>query len=64
MFLRDRGLRGVQSAISDDHAGLKPAIPEVLPEAIWQRLLRAFPANAPNSRPPKAELAFSIGLCT
>ena len=30
--LRDRGLHGVQVAISDDHAGLRRAIREVLPE--------------------------------
>jgi putative transposase len=35
--LRDRGLHGVQLAISDDHPGLKRAIREVLPEAAWQR---------------------------
>jgi len=35
--LRYRGLRGVQLAISDDHAGLRRAIRAVLPEAVWQR---------------------------
>src|SRR5258708_32005983 len=35
--LKARGLRGVRTAISDDHAGLKRAISEVLPEAAWQR---------------------------
>src|SRR6201988_1826441 len=35
--LRERGLRGVQLTVSDDHAGLKRAIREVLPEAGWQR---------------------------
>lgn len=35
--LRDRGLRGVQLGVSDDHPGLKRAIREVLAEAGWQR---------------------------
>src|SRR5436305_9697103 len=34
--LKQRGLRGVVCVISDDHAGLRKAIPEVLPEASWQ----------------------------
>jgi putative transposase len=35
--LRQRRLRGVQLVVSDDHAGLKKAFPEVLPDATWQR---------------------------
>jgi transposase-like protein len=35
--LRQRGLSGVEFVVSDDHAGLKQAIVEVLPEAAWQR---------------------------
>lgn len=34
--LRDRGLHGVEFVVSDDHAGLKAAILEILPEAAWQ----------------------------
>ena len=52
--LRDRGLRGVQLAISDDHAGLKRAIREVLPEAIWQRCYVHFLRNALDYLPRKA----------
>lgn len=37
LALRDRGLGGVEFVVSDDHAGLKRAIAEVLPEAAWQR---------------------------
>jgi len=37
LALRQRGLRGVELAVSDDHEGLKNAIREVLPEAAWQR---------------------------
>jgi putative transposase len=35
--LRERGLSGVEFVVSDDHAGLRKAIVEVLPEAAWQR---------------------------
>jgi putative transposase len=52
--LRDRGLRGVQLAISDDHAGLKRAIREVLPESVWQRCYVHFLRNALDYLPRKA----------
>jgi putative transposase len=52
--LRDRGLSGVQLAISDDHAGLRRAIREVLPEAIWQRCYVHFLRNALDYLPRKA----------
>jgi putative transposase len=35
--LRERGLSGVEFVGSDDHAGLRQAIREILPEAAWQR---------------------------
>ena len=35
--LKARGLAGVEFVVSDDHEGLKRAIREVLPEAVWQR---------------------------
>ena len=44
--LRQRGLRGVECVISDDQAGLRQAIPEVLPEAKWQRCYVHFLRNA------------------
>jgi putative transposase len=53
--LRDRGLRGVQLAISDDHPGLKRAIREVLPEATWQRCYVHFLGNALDYLPRKAD---------
>ena len=53
--LRDRGLHGVQVAISDDHPGLKRAIREVLPEATWQRCYVHFLRNALDYLPRKAD---------
>jgi putative transposase len=53
--LRDRGLHGVQVAISDDHAGLRRAIREVLPEATWQRCYVHFLRNALDYLPRKAD---------
>src|ERR1700746_990085 len=35
--LKARGLHGVEFGISDDHPGLKKAIPEVLSGVFWQR---------------------------
>jgi transposase-like protein len=44
--LRQRGLRKVECLASDDHAGLKKAIQEFLPEAAWQRCYVHFLRNA------------------
>ena len=54
LSLRQRGLSGVRLAISDDHAGLKRAIAEVLPEACWQRCYVHFLRNALDHLPRKA----------
>lgn len=35
--LRERGLHGVELVVSDDHAGLRRAVSELLTEAAWQR---------------------------
>jgi len=51
--LKERGLHGVQLVVSDDHAGLKRAIGQVLSEACWQRWLRAFFAQC--ARSPAAQ---------
>jgi putative transposase len=51
--LKRRGLRGVIFAVSDDHAGLKRAIREVLPEAYWQRCYVHFLRNALDYLPRK-----------
>ena len=52
--LKSRGLRGVVLAVSDDHAGLKRSIAEVLPEAFWQRCYVHFLRNALDYLPRKA----------
>ena len=53
--LKKRGLRGVQLVISDNHAGLRKAISEVLPEALWQRCYVHFLRNALDYLPRKAD---------
>jgi transposase-like protein len=55
--LKKRGLSGVRLAVSDDHAGLKAAIKEVLPEAWWQRCYVHFLRNALDYLPRKADEA-------
>ena len=46
LALKGRGLHGVEFVVSDDHAGLKAAIREVLTEASWQRCYVHFLRNA------------------
>ena len=53
LSLKQRGLSGVRLAISDDHAGLKRALAEVLPEACWQRCYVHFLRNALDHLPRK-----------
>lgn len=53
--LKERGLHGVQFCVSDDHPGLKQAISEVLPEAMWQRCYVHFLRNALDHLPRKAD---------
>jgi transposase-like protein len=53
--LKQRGLRGVELAVSDDHAGLRKAIAEVLPEAAWQRCYVHFLRNALDYLPRKGD---------
>ena len=50
-----RGLYGVEFVVSDDHAGLKAAIREVLPEAAWQRCYVHFLRNALDYVPRKVD---------
>jgi len=53
--LRGRSLQGVEFVVSDDHAGLRRAIQEVLPEAVWQRCYVHFLRNALDYLPRKAD---------
>jgi putative transposase len=53
--LRGRSLHGVEFVVSDDHAGLRRAIPEVLPEAVWQRCYVHFLRNALDYLPRQAD---------
>jgi transposase-like protein len=53
--LRRRGLTGVELVVTDDHAGLRAAIAEVLPEAAWQRCYVHFLRNCLNHLPRKGD---------
>ena len=53
--LKERGLNGVHFVVSDDHEGLKTAIAQVLPEALWQRCYVHFLRNALDYLPRKAD---------
>jgi len=53
--LKERGLSGVEFVVSDDHAGLRKAISEVLTEAAWQRCYVHFLRNALDYLPRKAD---------
>jgi len=55
LHLKERGLFGVEFVVSDDHAGLKKAIFEVLTEAAWQRCYVHFLRNALDYLPRKAD---------
>ncbi len=51
--LKARGLHGVEFVVADDHAGLRAAIREVLPEAAYQRCYVHFLRNALDHLPRK-----------
>jgi len=53
--LRQRSLHGVEFVVSDDHAGLRRAVQEILPEAVWQRCYVHFLRNALDYLPRKAD---------
>ena len=53
--LKTRGLHGVEFVVSDDHAGLKRAVRELLPEAVWQRCYVHVLRNALDYLPRKAD---------
>lgn len=53
--LKERGLRGVEFVVSDDHDGLKKAVAELLTDAAWQRCYVHFLRNALDHLPRKAD---------
>jgi putative transposase len=53
--LKQRGLAGVEFVVSDDHPGLRAAIGELLPEAVWQRCYVHFLRNALDYVPRKVD---------
>jgi len=53
--LKERGLGGVEFVVSDDHAGLKKAIAEILPSAVWQRCYVHFLRNALDYLPRRGD---------
>jgi putative transposase len=55
LSLRERGLHGLEFVVADDHAGLRAAIREVLPEAAFQRCYVHFLRNALDHLPRKAD---------
>jgi transposase-like protein len=55
LSLKQRGLCGVEFVVTDDHAGLRKAIAEILPEAAWQRCYVHFLRNALDYLPRKAD---------
>lgn len=55
LALKERGLKGVELVVSDDHAGLRKAIAETMPEALWQRCYVHFLRNAMEHLPRKAD---------
>jgi len=55
LSLKRRGLKGVELVVSDDHAGLRKSIAEVIPEAIWQRCYVHFLRNCLDHLPRKGD---------
>lgn len=51
--LIERGLRGVEYVVSDNHEGLKQAVVQALPGAVWQRCYVHFLRNAFDHLPRK-----------
>jgi putative transposase len=53
--VKDRGLKGVEFVVSDDHPGLKKAVAQVLSGAFWQRCYVHFLRNALDYVPRKVD---------
>ncbi len=60
--LRRRGLDGVEFVVADDHAGLRAAIREVLPEAAAPAMLRALPPQRPRPSPAQGRRRLPAGV--
>ena len=50
-----RGLKGVEFVVSDSHEGIKHAVMQMLPGAVWQRCYVHFLRNALDHLPRKAD---------
>lgn len=55
LSLRSRSRHGGEFVVREDHAGLRRALQEVLPEAVWQRCSVHFLRNAVDYRPRQAD---------
>lgn len=55
LHLKERGLHGVEYVVADDHAGLRAAVREALPDAYFQRCYVNFLRNALDHLPRKAD---------
>jgi putative transposase len=55
LALKQRGLSGVEFVVADDHAGLRAALRETLPEAAYQRCYVHFLRNALDDVPRKVD---------
>jgi putative transposase len=55
LSLKARGLKGIELVVSDDHAGLRKAIAEVISEAVWQRCYVHFLRNSLDYLPRKGD---------
>jgi hypothetical protein len=58
--LRERGWGGVESVVSCDHAGVKKAIAESLPPAVWKRCYVQFPRNILDDLPRRAKVHYTV----
>ena len=55
LLLKERGLRGVEFVVSDNHPGLKKAIETLLGASLWQRCYVHFLRNCLDYLPRKAD---------
>jgi putative transposase len=60
--MKARGLHGVEFIVADDHAGLRAAIREAVPEAAYQRCYVHFLRNALDHLPRKTPRRLPAGI--